>query len=169
MSIESSSSTAMTNINLLTFPSFDVTEVTTLATRWKKYEKRFDILCNVLGVTKNKQKVSTILNYVGEGTFGIYKNILPASEYTYEQVINALDEHFEPKVNRSYETYLFQLMKQRTDETVQQYYVRLKEQSIKCNITDVDREIKQYLELNSTNNKFRRLSFRNPTKTFKSY
>lgn len=103
---------AVTTLNLPAFPIFDVTEVTT---RWKKYKRKFEILCTALAVTDEKQKLAMLLNYVGDDTFEIYENILnPEVEHTYKDVIEALDTHFEPKVNHSYETYLFRLM---TDET----------------------------------------------------
>ena len=56
-------------------------------------------------------------------------------------------------------------MKQHSEETTKQFYIRLKEQSPKCNFTAADREIKQQIELNTLNNKLIRFSFRNPTKT----
>ena len=157
---------AVKTLNLLSFPIFDITEGTTIATRWKKYKRKFEILCNTLAVTADKQKVSMLLNYVGDDTFEIYENILnPDEENSYDDVITALNRHFEPKVNHSYETYLFRSMKQKSEETIQQYYIRLKEQSTKCAFTEADKEIKQQIELHTINNKLRRFSFRNPTKS----
>ena len=113
---------AVKTLNLPSFPIFDITEGTTIATRWKKYKRKFEILCNALAVTEDKQKVSMLLNYVGDDTFEIYENILnPDEENSYNDVITALDRHFKPKVNHSYETYLFRSMKQKSEETIQQY------------------------------------------------
>ena len=156
---------ASKNINLPNFQTFDLTEITTIGTRWKKYVKRFEILYNALAITDDKQKVSMLLNYVGEEVFDIYENILPPGEHSYKDVTEALDKHFTPKVNHSYETYIFRSMKQFVDESVQQFYIRLKAQGAKCNFTDINRELKQQIELNTINNKLRRFSFRNPEKS----
>ena len=80
-----------------------------------------------------------LLNYVGEEVFDIYENILPPGEHShsYKDVTEALDKHFAPKVNHSYETYIFRSMKQFIDESVQQFYIRLKAQGAKCNFTDI--------------------------------
>ena len=56
---------------------------------------------------------------------------LPVGNHTYGEVITALDGHFEPTVNHSYEIDLFRMMKQHSEETTQQFYIRLKEQSSK--------------------------------------
>ena len=82
---------ASKNINLPNFQTFDLTEITTIGTRWKKYVKRFEILCNALAITDDKQKVSMLLSYVGEEVFDIYENILPPGEQSYKDVTEALD------------------------------------------------------------------------------
>ena len=115
---------AVTTLNLPNFPIFDITESTTIATRWKKYKRKFEILCDALAVTDDKQKVSMLLNYIGDDVFEIFENIrLPVGNHTYLEVITALDGHFEPQVNHSYEIYLFRMMKQLSEESTQQFYM----------------------------------------------
>ena len=67
---------AVRNINLPNFPTFDIAELSTVATRWKKYKKRFNILCDALTVTDDKQKLAMFLNYVGEEVYDVYENIV---------------------------------------------------------------------------------------------
>ena len=63
-------------------------------------------------------------------------------------------------------------MKQNKGETLQQYYIRLKEQSGRSwtmsmgryNFHNVDKSIKQQRELSTINNRLRKFSFRNPVK-----
>ena len=156
---------AVRNINLPNFPTFDIAELSTVATRWKKYKKRFNILCDALTVTDDKQKLAMFLNYVGEEVYDVYENILTEDDHTFDEVIAALNEHFEPKVNHSFETYIFRQMKQKADETVQQYYIKLKEQAVKCDFRDLEIELKQQIDIHTTNNQLRRFSFRNPEKS----
>jgi hypothetical protein len=97
---------AVRNINLPNFPTFDITETSTVATRWKKYKKRFNLLCDALTVTDDKQKIAMFLNYVGEEVYDVYENVKPEGDNTFDQVIAVLTEHFELKVNHSFETYI---------------------------------------------------------------
>ena len=153
-------------VNLPSFPIFDITDLTSVSTNWSKYKRRFETLCKALKVTDDKQKVAMLLNYVGDDVYDIYENIMkPEAEDSYEDVTKALEKHFAPTINQSYETYLFRSMKQKAEETMQQFYIRLKEQSTKCNFTDDSKEIKQQIELNTINNKLRQFSFRNPGKS----
>ena len=152
---------AVKNLNLPTFPPFDITEVTTIATRWLKYKKKFNLLCTAVGVTENKQKLSMFFIYLGDDAYDVYENLLTPGEHTFEEIITLLDNYFQPKTNTSYETYIFRQLKQNTDETITQYYLRLKEQAAKCNFDNKDREIKQQIEQHTVNNKLRRYAFRN--------
>ena len=143
---------AVANLNLPSFPTFDTTEMASLPTRWKTYKQRFNLLCTAIGVKDDEQKLAMFLTYVGDNTYEIYQNVKPAGAQTFTNVIEALDKHFEPQVNKSYETYVFHNMKQNSDETIHQYFIRLKEQASKCDFHNTDKAIKQQIEL-STNNK----------------
>ena len=150
------------NLNLPAFPPFNMTEGTSMT--WTKYKKRFGLLCAAIGVTEQQQKLSMFLTYVGDEVYEVYENVLTEEETTYDQVMGKLDEYFKPKINISYETYLFRLLKQNEEESLQQFHVRLKEQATKCNFHDSEREIKQQIELFTKEPKLRLYAFRNPEK-----
>ena len=111
-----------------------------------------------LNITDNKQKLALFLNYVGSESYDIYDSLyVPGGADTYEQAIELFDGHFTPKVNVSYEVYQFRQMKQNVDETIQQFFIRVKQQAQKCEFdTALEKEIKQQLELATNNNKLRR-------------
>lgn len=80
------------------------------------------------------------------------------------------DDHFNPQTNTSYEIYIFRQMKQREDENIQQYFIRLKQQAQKCTFgANIDIEIERQLEHSTNSNKLRRYSFRNPTLTLTQF
>ena len=93
---------AVKNLNLPSFPNFEVEDISTIPTRWEKYKKRFEILCTAIGVTDAKQKLSMLLTFVGDETYEIYENIMPNAEHNYAEALAALDKHFKPQVNVSY-------------------------------------------------------------------
>ena len=76
-----------------------------------------------------------------------------AEDETFEDVITLLDGHFAPKSNRSYEQYLLLHSKQNSDEKIQQFYLRVKQQALKCNFGDTNSEIKQKLIIATSSNK----------------
>ena len=158
---------AVKNLTLPHFPTFDCNQdISSVFSRWKKYKKRFNLLCTAIGVTDDTQKLSMLLTYVGDDTYEIYENIIPTEgTLTLNEVLERFDNHFQPQVNISYEAYLFHQMKQRSEETLHQYYIRLREQSAKCNFANTDIAIKQQIELSTSSNKLRRYSFQNPGKT----
>ena len=64
-------------------------------------------------------------------------------------------------INISYEPYLFRNFKQNSDERNHQFYVEVKQQTLKCDFGDTNSEIKQQLILATNINKLRNY-FRNP-------
>ena len=154
---------AISNLTLPSFPPFSLDEYTTMSTRWKKYKKRFDNLILALNVKDGVQKKALLLNYIGDEAYDVYDNLSTgAAEETYEQVLELLDNHFAPKSNISYERYLLRNIKQNTDENIQQFYIRVKEQATKCDFgASLESEIKQQIILATTSNKLRRYCFRN--------
>ena len=128
---------AVANLNIPSFPTFDLDDQTTIATRWEKYKKRFSNLCVALNIKDDKQKLALFLNYVGEELYDIYDNLLVPTEdgthETYEHAIKLLDSHLNPKNNTSYEIYILRNLKQNIDESVHQFYIRVKQQAMRCN------------------------------------
>ena len=133
------------NLNLPTFPPFNMTEGTPMT--WTIYKKRFGLLCTAIGVAEQQQKLSMFLTYVGDEVVRCIRNVVTEEETTYGQVMGKLDEYFKPKINISYETYLSRLLKQNEEGSLQQFHVRLKEQATKCNFHDSERKNKQQIEL----------------------
>ena len=116
-----------------------------------------------LSVTDDRQKKALLLNYIGEEAYEIYENLTTGAEdETYEDVITLLDGHFAPKSNISYERCLFRNFKQNSGEKIHQFYIRVKQQALKCDFGDTNSEIKQQLILATNSNKLRRYCFRNP-------
>ena len=156
---------AVKNLNLPSFPNFDLGEVDTISPRWKKYKQRFELLCTAIGVTEEKQKLAMFLTYVGDETYDVYENIKPSDTATFKEVIEALDKHFTPQTNTSYETFLFRNIKQNEGESLNEFYIRLREQAGKCGFDNTDLNIKQQIELSTNIEKLRLYSFQHPDKT----
>ena len=160
---------AIANLTLPSFPVFTLDDYTTISARWKKCKRRFENLVVALNVTDDRQKKALLLNYIGEEAYEVYEHLKSGAEdETYAAVITLLHEHFAPKSNISYERYLFRNFKQNSDERIQQFYIRVKQQALKCDFGDTNSEIKQQLILATNSNKLRRYCFRNPDITLEN-
>ena len=69
------------------------------------------------------------------------------------------------RLKRSYETFLFGNLKQNEGEFLNEFYIRLKEQSTKCGFENADLNIKQQIELSTNIDKLRLYSFQHPDKS----
>ena len=160
---------AVANLNILSFPKFDMDDQNTFALRWDKYKKRYENLCIAMNIRDNVQKLALLLNYGGEEFYDVYERLvatgeeIPEGENVYTRAIRLLDEHFNPRSNTTYEIYLFRHLKQLEDEPLHTLFIRLKQQAAKCNFGgNLDIEIKQQIILSTTRNKLRRYAFTNP-------
>ena len=159
---------AVNNLHIPPFPKFYLDDQNTISIRWEKYKKRFDNLSVALNIKDDKQKLALFLNYAGEELYDIYDNLLvpgavvPENSTEFAEAIKLLDSHLNPKCNITYEIYLFRQLKQQIDEAIQTFYIRVKQQALKCNFKDTEDEIKQQLILATNINKLRRHAFANP-------
>ena len=60
----------------------------------------------------------------------------------YKKAVEKLNEYFSPKKNVLFETHKFRQLKQVTEETIDQYCTRLRQQAIICEFSNSENEIK---------------------------
>ena len=149
------------NLTIPHFPKFETEEYTTISTRWEKYKRRFNNLCVAVNVIDDKQKLALLLSYIGEECNDIYESLFPSGESeTFPKAIKIFDEHFNPQSNITYEIYNFRKLHQLSDETTHQFFIRLKQQSVKCKFDDrADEELKHQIILATANTKLSRYAF----------
>ena len=132
------------NHTLPAFPPFTLDEYGTISTRWRKYKKRFENLVLALNVHDGAQRKTLLLNYLGDEAYDVYESLSTGRpDKTYDAVTALLDGQFLSQSNITYEGYLFQNVRQNVNENIHQFYIRVKEQAVKCNYSaTVDTEIK---------------------------
>ena len=81
-----------------------------------------------------------LLTYVGDSTNDIF-DILPDTGTTFEMAIAALNQHFDPIQNKDMAIFEFRVLKQEVNETLNDFYRRLKTKASNCNFSSVDDEI----------------------------
>jgi len=136
-----------TNISIPHFEPFDVHgEPSTLSYRWTRWSTRFDNLMTAMNVT-DAQRKKALLHIAGEALYDVFDGLVvpavpedaedldPAVTNVYTLARKALDDHFSPTKNAEFEIYNFRLAKQRSGETIDAYYSRLRSLAKYCQFT----------------------------------
>ena len=148
------------------FPAFDVENQGNLAARWQRCFVRFENLMVALDVKDDKRKRALLLHYMGESTLDIFETLAETGTAEgYKKACDALNKQFTPQKNTSFEVYKFRNTKQRVDETLDQYHVRLVQMSKYCEFEKPDKELNAQIELGTISKQLRRHAFRNPKLT----
>ena len=107
-----------------------------------------------------KRKRALLLHYMGESTLNIFET-LPATGTAdqYDEACQVLNNYFKPRKNASFEIFKFRKTNQNSDETLDQYHIRLVQKPKYCEFANIDGEIKAQIELGTTSKQLRRYAF----------
>ncbi|MCG7879290.1 MAG: RNase H-like domain-containing protein, partial [Candidatus Thiodiazotropha endolucinida] len=110
-------------------------EQTNLAQKWNQYVKRLDYYMKASNVNKDEQKRALLLHVAGEEVQDLF-DTLSDTGTSYDDALEALNLYFEPKKNIAFERHLFRQAKQQSDETVDNFIVRLSKLALGCDFDD---------------------------------
>lgn len=144
-----STSTMATAINLPTFPEFELQPRDTAPTRFEKYVKRLNNMFTAMNITRASQRKAMLLHYVGEETCDVFET-LTVPEPTegndeYKVTVKALTDYFEPQKCVDHHVYVFRQEKQKSGESITEFYTRLQLLARKCEFANIDLEIKRQI------------------------
>ena len=131
-------SPALVPLDLGSLKEFDTKENPNgISQRWKKWKRAFNLYLLGRGVTVDSQKQALLLHVAGLEVQDIYYTLVGDEAVDgYEATIKVLDDYFIPKSNVSFERHLFRQIVQKSDETVDQFACRLKQQAVNCGFGD---------------------------------
>ena len=136
---------------LAAFPTFDTTDTSNLAPRWRKYVQRYENRATALSITNADRKLALLLDYAGEAVYDDFQTlVVPGPEANnprdiYARSLEALNELYAPKVQVEYERFNFREATQLHDENLDQFITRLKKLAATCDFTNKDAEIKSQI------------------------
>ena len=120
-----------------------------LGLRWTRWLRSFELYAEGKGVKDAGQKRALLLHAAGVNVQDIYYTFAEKAPGEHETVYSVakkqLDEHFKTKVNVPYERSLFRSMGQNSDETVEQYIVRLRQRGSLCEFADLNEMIRDQI------------------------
>ena len=157
--------------------SFDIDlDRSNVGYRWKEWVKRFENYLVATNITDDKRKKALLLLYGGEEIFKLSETLdmtprpaagagdaaVPA-ETQFAAAKRVLTEHFHPKANAQFNRLAFRQAHQQKDESLDQFYARVKQLSEGCEHTDNDAEIRTQLMCGTNSTSFRKLILKEPT------
>ncbi|UYV74356.1 K02A2.6-like [Cordylochernes scorpioides] len=101
---------------------------------FKSHWRNFSIATG-LDNKEDKLKVATLLSIIGKEAYNIFEHLDLSDEQrnNSDEIINALTQHFTPKINIIYERSILNQTNQETNESIEQYICRLRKLSSTCN------------------------------------
>ena len=151
----------MANI-LPPFPPFSVHEDdASVGPRWKKWLKRFEMYLAAHEVKDPTRKRALLLYSAGEEVADIFETLPDqGEEKEYDKAVTALNAYFQPKVNKTYEIYMFRNATQNPGELLDSYCTRLRRLAQTCEFASEDEEIKSHIVVSCSSSRLRRRALR---------
>uniref|UniRef100_A0A1B0GIL7 RNA-directed DNA polymerase n=1 Tax=Lutzomyia longipalpis TaxID=7200 RepID=A0A1B0GIL7_LUTLO len=112
------------------------------------FQERLELWFDGQGVTDSKMKRGQLMSAVGSAVYETVKGlVLPkkVSECTYEQLVKAMEEHYETAPNEIVERYNFYRRTQKEEETVADFIAELRKLSQFCNFVDLEKALRDRL------------------------
>ncbi|CAB4009216.1 Hypothetical predicted protein, partial [Paramuricea clavata] len=142
------------------FPPFNPHQDTaTVGQRWTKWVRRFENLLISLREFDSTVRRGLLLTYVGESANDIF-DILPDTGTTYQEAIDCFTQHFVPQGNTDMAIFDFRELKQGSNETLNEYYRRLKTKAVHCNFHSEEAEIKTQIIHKTRDSRLRKKALR---------
>lgn len=99
-----------------------------VSSKWDTWIEGFEVMLAAMGIKDNGQKRSLLMHYVGADARKLVKQLPNTGEAnTCQPLVTALSNYFLPKQNRIFSFHQLLQLKQEKEETMDSYYVRVKE------------------------------------------
>lgn len=142
------------------FPAFDPhQDRATVGQRWTQWVRRFENLLISLREFDPTIRRGLLLTYVGESTNDIF-DILPNTGTTYQSAIDSLSQHFNPQANKDMAIFDFRELSQGQNETLNEYYRRLKIKAVHCAFHNEEAELKTQIIHKTRDTRLRKKALR---------
>lgn len=141
-------------------PPFEFAFDGNCGTDWKNWVRSFEIYAAATMMSDPNHKLSWMLHYAGQKVQKVFYSLPEQTENEekgdvevksrgplaagyvkfdtdiYDDAIHKLNQFFEPKQNVSYERHIFRQLQQNTNERIDMFLMRLREQAERCNFGD---------------------------------
>ena len=134
------------------------------AAKWKAWINRLEIYFAALGVVEGREQ-PLMLHLAGEGIYDIMQSLTEATPNTYDTLKAALTAHFEPLANPDYELFMLRQARQKNDESVDEFYARLKKLAATYTLPDEQHELRAQFIQGCASNRLREKILQDPRRS----
>ena len=136
----------MSGLHHESFPPFFETDPSSTSVRWSTWLERLENFFIIHRIKKGDEKRAALLHYAGEWVYDIFKSLPNRGDADdYESAKACLNTYFQQTKNTDYEIFQFREATQRPDETINQFYARLRKLASTCEFQHPDPEIKSQI------------------------
>lgn len=133
------------------------TDPHSLAQRWRRYIRSFQLYITGKGISNEQQKKALLLHTAGPAVQDIFFALAGDNDkLNFDETNKLLESHFTPKTNVPFERHAFRQLSQSSDETIDQFYCRLRSKTVSCEFENVDEAIRDQLIDKCYSNQLRR-------------
>ena len=131
-------------MNLPSYPEFVQREDPDISTKWEDWLEGFEAMLAAMRVTEQKERRNMLKYYIGASTRKVMKRLDNAGkdedEDGYTKLRDALNGHFKPKLNRVYGMNMLHQVEQKQGESIDNFYIRVKEKVAVIEIDKLNKE-----------------------------
>jgi hypothetical protein len=98
---------------------------------WDNWIKRLENFLLAINVTSDARKRANLLHFIGPVSYEDFLT-LPNTGQTYPEAKQALQDFFRPQINVEFEIANFRSLRQKSEETVDAYHIRLDVKIPRC-------------------------------------
>ena len=143
-------------IQLPAYPSFQIVDHPSVASKWEDWLEGFKALIDAMKVPDTDQK-AMLYHYIGGDARKLLKKLPGGEDCDYDTALELLNEYLATQMNRVYLMNTLQQVKQKSGETMDSFYMRVKEKMSYLEISKMKiEEITELLTIsqlvNNTNN-----------------
>ena len=109
-----------------------------------------------MGITDEDRKLALLIHYGGDDIYNIVEAMEADKKDTYNHLKTALNDHFSPQTNSSFEVFKFRQCQQEEGEGIDAFVTRLRNLSLFCDFENKDKEILAQIIQGTNQKKLRR-------------
>ena len=113
-------------IQLPAYPSFQIVDDLSVASKWEDWLEGFKALIGAMKVPDTDQK-AMLYHYIGGDARKLLKKLPGGEDCNYDTALELLNEYLALQMNRVYLMNTLQQVKQKSGETMDSFYMRVKE------------------------------------------
>ncbi len=136
---------------------------------WSNYQERLEFFFEANNVTDENKKRAMLLAQFGEAAYEILRSLVTPQtpkDFTYTQIINKLQGHFNPTPNEIVERFNFNRRIQKEDESIADFVADLRKLSKFCNFTELNKMLRDRIVCGVADEGLQKKLFSEPNLTF---